>query len=76
MSQRSIHDTDRHAEQIAAGGEAELSEEEVAAQFGTELPDRLAMSPIYADVTVPADPVIVADVLSGALPVEPGDSHG
>jgi hypothetical protein len=43
----------------------ELSEEELEAERGAPLPDREALSVLNADVAIPADPAIAADVLSG-----------
>lgn len=43
----------------------ELSEEELEAERGGPLPDREALSVLNADVAIPADPAIAADVLSG-----------
>ncbi len=43
----------------------ELSDEELLLQRGQELPDREAMSTIDADVAIPVNPALAADVLSG-----------
>jgi hypothetical protein len=48
--------------------EDELSEEELEAHEGTQLPDREAMS-VIGDVAIPLDPNLAADVL-----LEPGGS--
>ena len=42
-----------------------LSEEELEAERGGELPDREALSVLDANVAIPADPSIAADVLAG-----------
>ena len=46
-------------------GEDELSDEELESERGGELPDREALSVLNADVAIPVDPSIAADVLSG-----------
>ena len=57
--------------------EDERSEEELEAERGGALPDREALSVLNADVAIPADPAIAADVLAGehqqddAAPHEP-----
>ena len=43
---------------------AELSEEELAAQGGEELPDREAMSLINANIAAPVNAAVAANVLS------------
>ena len=43
----------------------ELSEEELRLQKGRTLPDRAAMSTLDADVAIPINPELAADVLSG-----------
>ena len=43
----------------------ELSEEELESERGGALPDREALSVLNADVAIPADPAIAADVLAG-----------
>jgi hypothetical protein len=50
----------------------ELSEEELEPERGGALPDREALSVPNADVAIPADPAIAADVLAGddAAPAE------
>lgn len=49
-----------------------LTEEELAAEKAGELPDREALSVLDANIPIPADPSIAADVLSGEDP--PDDS--
>jgi hypothetical protein len=44
-----------------------LSPEELEAESGAALPDREAMSLISANVDIPANPAIAADVLAGEL---------
>ncbi len=44
--------------------ETELSAEELAEQGGEELPDRIAMSLVDANVAIPIDAAIAANVLS------------
>ena len=44
-----------------------LSAEELEAEGGAALPDREAMSLISANVDIPANPAIAADVLAGEL---------
>ncbi|MFN2471425.1 MAG: hypothetical protein ABR583_10675 [Gaiellaceae bacterium] len=46
------------------GKPAELTEEELAAQTGEQLPDREAMSLIDANVAIPVNAAIAANVLS------------
>jgi hypothetical protein len=46
-------------------GVDELSEEELESERGGALPDREALSVLNADVAIPADPAIAADVLAG-----------
>jgi hypothetical protein len=46
-------------------GKDELSEEELESERGGALPDREALSVLNADVAIPADPAIAADVLAG-----------
>ncbi len=53
----------------------ELSEEELEAERGGPLPDREALSVLNADVAIPADPAIAADVLSGEEAGEPGEDQ-
>jgi hypothetical protein len=60
--------------------EPEITEQELEAQRGLALPDREALSTIDANVAIPADPSIAADVLSGAEveeePAEPDRPEG
>jgi hypothetical protein len=42
-----------------------ISEEELEEERGGELPDREALSVLGADVAIPLDPSIAAEVLSG-----------
>ena len=44
--------------------EAELTNEELEGQSGEELPDRIAMTIIDANIAIPVDPAIAADVLA------------
>ena len=44
----------------------DLSAEELNAERGGELPDREALSLLDANVAIPIDPAIAADVLEGA----------
>ena len=58
--------------------EPELSLEELESEAAGWLPDRQAMSVIDANVTIPADPALAADVLADTLgdrlsEPEPGD---
>jgi len=68
MSRRSVRHEDlgESAERQAAG----LSEKELAAEVGEVLPDRAALSVLDADVTIPLNAAMAADVLSGS---EDGD---
>jgi hypothetical protein len=53
----------------------EVSQEELEAELARELPDREALSVLDANVAIPADPTIAADVLAGEdPPEEPPDS--
>ena len=45
-----------------------LSEEELEAERAGELPDREALSVLDANIAIPADPSIAADVLAGDDP--------
>ena len=45
-----------------------LSEEELEAERAGELPDREALSVLEANIAIPADPSIAADVLAGDDP--------
>ena len=53
----------------------QISEEELAAERGSRLPDREALSVLDANVAIPADPSIAADVLLGGEPPEPGEGE-
>ena len=46
------------------GTEQELSNEELEAQAGEELPDREAMSLVNANIAVPVNAAVAANVLS------------
>jgi hypothetical protein len=50
----------------------QLTEEELEAEKAGHLPDREALSVLDANIPIPADPSIAADVLSGEDP--PDDS--
>jgi hypothetical protein len=45
-----------------------LSKEELEAERAGELPDREALSVLDANIAIPADPSIAADVLAGDDP--------
>jgi hypothetical protein len=47
-----------------------LSEEELEAERGDELPDREALTVLDGNVAIPVDPSIAADVLAGEDPPE------
>ena len=70
-------DSDRDPDKRKRKREDELSEEELVSERGGPLPDREALSVLNADVAIPADPAIAADVLAGehqqddAAPHEP-----
>jgi len=51
--------------------EDQLSDEELAREQGAPLPDRAALSTLHADVAIPVNPVLAADVLAG-----PDDEFG
>jgi hypothetical protein len=53
-----------------------LSEEELEGHDVQELPDREAMSVIRADVTIPLDPDIAADVLLDQDDGDEDDAEG
>ena len=55
----------RFQEKPEPSDEDELSQEELLRERGRELPDREAMSTIDADVAIPVNPALAADVLSG-----------
>ena len=62
------HDQQRTGEEAGAGGHElgeGLSEEELALQQGEAIPDRAALSTLKADVAIPLNPALAADVLSG-----------
>lgn len=64
MTPRSSKETNaRDADRPA--GEDQLSDEELRAQTGEALPDRAALSAIDADIAIPVNPALAADVLSG-----------
>lgn len=50
-----------------------LSEEELGLQHAEALPDRAALSTLNADVTIPLDPSVAADVLAGMGAEEEAD---
>lgn len=60
----------------------ELTEDELAGETGEALPDRAALSSIDADVAIPLNPALAADVLAGGSgeepvePQEPDDDQG
>jgi len=64
MSPRFIRNEDQPdpAESRQAG---ELSDEELAREVGEALPDRAALSVLDADVAIPLNAAMAADVLSG-----------
>jgi len=49
----------------------ELSDEELSRETGEPLPDRAALSTLHADVAIPVNPALAADVLAG-----PDDEFG
>lgn len=51
----------------------ELSEEELLLQSAQALPDRAAMSTLDADIAIPVNPALAADVLSGMDEAEEAD---
>jgi hypothetical protein len=53
-----------------------ISEEELAAERGSQLPDREALSVLDANVAIPADPSIAAEVLLGGDPPEADPPEG
>lgn len=62
MSKRFRREADhRHEEQEGD----ELSESELAVHTAAALPDRAALSTLDADVAIPMDPALAADVLAG-----------
>ena len=59
----------------------ELSDEELARETGEPLPDRAALSTLHADVAIPVNPALAADVLAGpdeefGEPVESEETTG
>jgi len=57
--------------------EQELSQEELEAQAGEELPDREAMSLVNANVAVPVNAAVAANVLSdGSIAYADADQIG
>jgi hypothetical protein len=50
---------------------SEISKEELESERATELPDREALSVVGADVAIPLDPSVAADVLAGEEPPAP-----
>jgi hypothetical protein len=61
--------------------ETELSDEELARETGQPLPDRAALSTLQADVAIPVNPALAAEVLAGpdeefGEPVEPEETTG
>jgi hypothetical protein len=54
----------------------QISEEELAAERGSQLPDREALSVLDANVAIPADPSIAAEVLLGGEPPEANSAGG
>lgn len=65
MSRRFVRKEDRTdpAQRREAGG---LSDEELAGEVGEALPDRAALSVLDADIAIPVNAAMAADVLSGA----------
>ena len=61
-------DADRKKQEQSGAPEDEISQEELEAERAGALPDREALSVLGADVAIPADPSIAADVLSGEDP--------
>ena len=54
----------------------DYSPEEIDAERGAELPDREALSVLRADVAIPVDPEIAAEVLAGDDPPEEDEPEG
>lgn len=56
---------------------SELTPEELADQSAEEIPDRASMAIVDANVEIPIDPAIAADVLAGedVSEGEPGDEQ-
>ena len=61
-------DADREKQEQSGAPEDEISQEKLEAERAGALPDREALSVLGADVAIPADPSIAADVLSGEDP--------
>ena len=58
------------------GEPEELSQEELEAESGEQLPDRQAMSVIDANVAIPANPAVAASVLAGGSAEEAEPPEG
>jgi len=58
------HKKDEQPEAVQPETGQELSQEELQAQEGSELPDREAMSLINANIAIPVNAAIAANVLS------------
>ena len=63
MSEDKIEKFEQKSQEAQAAGE-ELSQEELEAQAGENLPDREAMSLVDANVAVPVNAAVAANVLS------------
>jgi hypothetical protein len=61
--EKKIEEFEQKAEEAKQAGE-ELSQEELEAQAGENLPDREAMSLVDANVAVPVNAAVAANVLS------------
>ncbi len=61
--EKKIEEFEQKAEEARRAGE-ELSQEELEAQAGENLPDREAMSLVDANVAVPVNAAVAANVLS------------
>jgi hypothetical protein len=61
--EKKIEEFEQKAEEAQAAGE-ELSQEELEGQVGESLPDREAMSLVDANVAVPVNAAVAANVLS------------
>lgn len=55
-----------HKPKGKAAEEDELSGEELARETGVALPDRAALSTLHADVAIPVNPALAADILAGS----------
>ena len=51
--------------------EEQLSEVELVRETGEPLPDRAALSTLDADVAIPVNPALAADVLAGEAESDP-----